>query len=199
MRPLVILALLWIAWCSLHSLLISQRLQSLARRLPGRLGRAYRLFYILISMLTLLPVLWYQFSLSERVILQDNPVLLLVQAALLLYGTVMFYLGARVYDLRTFLGISQWRNREGNGTEPSMRFLTNGILARVRHPWYSGGIALIWGFGSITDVFLLTRVLLTAYLLIGTLLEEQRLILKFGDRYRAYRRRVPMLIPWPPG
>jgi protein-S-isoprenylcysteine O-methyltransferase Ste14 len=196
MPELLILALLWIAWCGLHSLLIGRRVQACARRIMGPFGRAYRILYILLSIFTLLPVLWYQWTMPQRVILTATPALHLVQAVLFLYGTLMFYLGARVYDLRTFLGISQWREREGGGHGQPLPFHTDGILARVRHPWYSGGIALIWGFGAITDVFLLTRILLTAYLFFGTLLEEQRLIAELGDPYRAYRRTVPMLIPW---
>ena len=196
MPELLILALLWIAWCGLHSLLIGRRVQACAGGIMGRFGRAYRILYILLSVFTLLPVLWYQWTLPQRVILAATPALHLVQAALFLYSTLMFYLGARVYDLRTFLGISQWRERAEGGHSQALPFHTDGILARVRHPWYSGGIALIWGFGAITDVFLLTRILLTAYLFIGTLLEEQRLIAELGDPYRAYRRTVPMLIPW---
>lgn len=197
MPPLYILALLWIAWCALHSLLISRQVQVFARRLLGRFGRGYRILYILTSVITLLPVLWYQWTLPQRIILPAHPALHLVQALLLLYGALMFFLGARVYDLRTFLGISQWQTPEGTRPEPGRSFHTDGILARIRHPWYSGGIAVIWGFGAITDVFLLTRVLLTAYLILGTLLEEQRLISELGDQYRVYRRTVPMLIPWP--
>ncbi|RJX19806.1 MAG: hypothetical protein C4563_07130 [Desulfobulbus sp.] len=195
MWPLTVLALLWTGWCALHSLLIDRRVQAVFRKALGRFGRAYRLLYILISALTLLPLLWYQWSLPQRVILPAHPALRLVQAVLLVYGLLMFYLGARVYDLRTFLGITQWRDRKGTGSRPPLSFHTNGILARIRHPWYSGGIAVIWGFGAITDVFLLTRVLLTAYLLIGTLLEEQRLLAELGEPYRAYRRTVPMLFP----
>lgn len=195
MRSLPILALLWTGWCALHSLLINRRVQTLGRTVLGRFSRAYRLLYILISLLTLLPVLWYQWTLPQRVILPSHPALHLIQAVLLLYGTLMFYLGARVYDLRTFLGVTQWRDSMGTNSGSSQSFHTNGILARVRHPWYSGGIAVIWGFGAITDVFLLTRVLLTAYLLIGTLLEEQRLLAELGEPYRLYRRTVPMLIP----
>lgn len=197
MPELIILALLWIAWCALHSLLIDRRVQAFARKVLGRFGRAYRILYILISVTTLPPVLWYQWTLPQRVILPGNLTLYLLQAVLLLYGTLMFFLGARVYNLRTFLGINQWRDPEGTGHGSGLSFHTDGILARVRHPWYSGGIAVIWGFGSITDVFLLTRVLLTLYLIIGTLLEDQRLISVWGDPYRVYRRTVPMLIPWP--
>lgn len=197
MTELLTLALLWIAWCALHSLLIGRQVQAYGRALLGSFGRAYRILYILISVLTLLPVLWYQWTLPQRIILPAHPVLNLVQALLLLYGCFMFFLGGRVYDLRTFLGISQWQAPEEARPEAARSFHTDGILARVRHPWYSGGIAVIWGFGAITDVFLLTRVLLTAYLILGTLLEEERLVSELGDQYRVYRRTVPMLIPWP--
>jgi protein-S-isoprenylcysteine O-methyltransferase Ste14 len=38
-------------------------------------------------------------------------------------------------------------------------------------------------------------VILSAYLLIGTLLEERKLVLEFGEKYKAYQRQVSMLIP----
>lgn len=195
MAHLALLALLWIAWCALHSLLIDSRVQHVIRRLIGRFAPTYRLLYVLVSGVTLLPLLWYQETLPSRLLLPASLPLLLFQGGLLLYGAVMFVLGAQVYDLRTFLGIRQWQGRGEAGPGPDLVFHSNGILARVRHPWYSGGIALIWGLGAVTDVFLLTRLLLTAYLIVGTLLEEQRLIAELGSRYRVYRRAVPMLIP----
>jgi hypothetical protein len=35
----------------------------------------------------------------------------------------------------------------------------------------------------------------TAYLILGAKLEERKLIVKFGDRYRRYRQQVPAFIP----
>jgi protein-S-isoprenylcysteine O-methyltransferase Ste14 len=43
---------------------------------------------------------------------------------------------------------------------------------------------------------LLFAVMWTAWIYIGALLEERDLIAEFGDRYRQYRRQVPILIPW---
>jgi protein-S-isoprenylcysteine O-methyltransferase Ste14 len=73
---------------------------------------------------------------------------------------------------------------------------TNGILGYVRHPWYSGAILLILAFGVITDVSLVSKIVLISYIIIGTLLEENKLISEIGEPYRAYRKKVPMLIPW---
>ena len=35
----------------------------------------------------------------------------------------------------------------------------------------------------------------TGYSIVGALLEEKDLISNFGDRYREYREKVPMLVP----
>lgn len=193
---IIFLACLWIAWCSLHSYLLSGQAHQTAKRFLGKNDWIYRILYDLVSILTLLPVLWYQFTLPQHPVLEANLFIYLVQGALLLYGMLMFYLGARAYDMSYFLGIAQWRTAKENKEPVPLPFQTDGVLAWVRHPWYSGGIAFIWGFGSITDIYLLTRLILTAYFIIGTVHEESRLIRELGDQYRAYRRKVPMLFPW---
>jgi protein-S-isoprenylcysteine O-methyltransferase Ste14 len=70
-----------------------------------------------------------------------------------------------------------------------------GILGRVRHPWYSGAILLLW-FRSLDGAGLVTSLVLTAYLVAGTLLEERKLVMEYGEEYERYQREVPMLIPW---
>ena len=95
-----------------------------------------------------------------------------------------------------FLGLRQWRDFRNQQESGALSFHRGGILAYVRHPWYSGGIALLWGIGSCTDVYLLTRIMLTAYIILGTVLEETRLEKELGEQYSAYRREVPMLVPW---
>jgi len=187
---------MWITWCAVHSLLISRTAHNVANTLIGRYSGTYRASYILFSIVSLIPVLWYQFSLPQHLIFQPSLMFRLIQGALLIYGVLMFYLGAQVYDMRFFLGISQWRNWLNKKETGQVPFHTDDVLTYVRHPWYSGGIALIWGFGSITDVYLLTRIILTGYLVIGTLLEDKRLKTELGEQYSVYIRKVPMLLPW---
>ncbi len=95
-----------------------------------------------------------------------------------------------------FLGISQWlQSRRAEAPAP-LPFYSGGILGYSRHPWYSGGIAFLWGAGPNSDVALPVKLILSAYLVIGTFLEEKRLQKELGAPYIAYCRTVPMLIPW---
>ena len=104
-----------------------------------------------------------------------------------------------MFDMRYLLGTKQVDEmREGKKVD-AMDFYTTGILEYVRHPWYSGSILLVWAFGSISEVSLVSKIILTAYLIIGTFLEEKKLIHEIGEPYLAYRRRVSMLIPWKKG
>jgi len=42
----------------------------------------------------------------------------------------------------------------------------------------------------------LINVVLTVYVVIGTKLEEKKLVLEYGDKYIKYQQEVPMLIPF---
>jgi protein-S-isoprenylcysteine O-methyltransferase Ste14 len=108
----------------------------------------------------------------------------------------MFVGGLRAYDLQSFLGLRQWRCYREGKSDPPPFLNTTGILGHLRHPWYSGGIALLWGLPSMTDVTLVSRSILTIYLVIGAFLEERKMHVLLGARYRAYCRQTPMFFPW---
>jgi protein-S-isoprenylcysteine O-methyltransferase Ste14 len=74
-------------------------------------------------------------------------------------------------------------------------FLVRGPYRWVRHPLYSCTIVMIWTEPNVTTDRLLFNILWTVWIVVGTYLEERDLSREFGDSYRDYQRRVPMLVP----
>jgi len=156
----------------------------------------YRIAYNGFSLLTLIPIVIYQMLLPEKILFAWTGFWMIPRIGLYFAAFVLFGGGYRAYDMGYVLGIKQVKEvRDGAGCE-SMDFSTTGILKYVRHPWYSGAILLIWVFGQISDVSLVTKIILTGYIIIGTFLEEKKLIQMIGEPYLKYRQKVPMLIPW---
>jgi protein-S-isoprenylcysteine O-methyltransferase Ste14 len=89
-----------------------------------------------------------------------------------------------------FLGIRQLLHQKA-----SVGLVSDGFYAIVRHPLYL--LTLIFLF--LSPVMTVQRALLTIlsliYFVLGALIEEQRLLEEFGDRYRHYQLRVPFMIP----
>lgn len=77
------------------------------------------------------------------------------------------------------------------------RLNTSGIRARMRHPLYFGHVLhlLGWTIGSGLAVMygLLAFAIITGAWMIRA--EEKELIRRFGDEYREYQRRSPLILP----
>ena len=187
--------MLWILWCALHSLLISPGVTGFLKRRLGDRYRFTRIAFNAFAVLSLLPVVGYSHTLTGEPFFRWDGILRPVQAVMLACSLWLFAAGARVYDLRQTLGLRQIAEHESaRGITRSGEIGTSGILGWVRHPWYSGAILLLWA-RTIDPAALVANAVLTVYLLIGTFLEERKLIAEFGDEYVKYRRKVPMLIP----
>jgi protein-S-isoprenylcysteine O-methyltransferase Ste14 len=66
----------------------------------------------------------------------------------------------------------------------------------VRHPLYLSSLLMIWSYPDLTLDRLLFNYLFTGWVIIAIILEERGLVAAFGESYRSYQRKVPMLIPW---
>ncbi|MFC1678921.1 methyltransferase family protein [Elusimicrobiota bacterium] len=193
------LAAAWVLWCALHSGMISLTATDLLKKKFGSRYRFYRLFFNLISVLTLIPVIVYTESLRGGVLFESTGPARACQAALLLAGIALFIAGARHYDLLQLLGFRQIMTGAAHGTlTESGKIDTSGIMGVTRHPWYLGALLLIWSnwMRDYEPAALTVIAVLTAYLVIGTILEERKLVVELGDDYRRYQKRVSMLFPF---
>ncbi len=77
------------------------------------------------------------------------------------------------------------------------QLITTGIRSRARHPIYLGHLCEVLGWcvgtGLIALYALAVFAIITGALMIA--LEDRELEARFGDHYRAYRRKVPAIIP----
>ena len=190
----LLLALAWTAYCTLHSAMISETATGFLKQRLGNSFRFYRLFFNFIAMLTLVPVLWYSHSLGQEAIFRWEGVWRGPQYFLLACGILLVVTGGRHYSLWQFLGISQLRGASSGGLAPGGGIDSSGVLGLVRHPWYTAVVLLLWA-GDVDMASLIGNGVLTVYIVVGTLLEERKLVHEFGDAYRSYQGRVSMFVP----
>jgi protein-S-isoprenylcysteine O-methyltransferase Ste14 len=82
--------------------------------------------------------------------------------------------------------------------EKTTRLVETGIFRYVRHPLYGSLLFLTWGiYLKHPDLFLMRIALLsTIFLILTSLVEERENITYFGDKYRVYRNRTKMFLPF---
>lgn len=97
------LSLLVIAWCVLHSAMITVSVTEYLKRRFGSIFRFYRLFYNIISILTLIPVAIYAYSIQTQVIVSWNGYMRICQAILI--GIAVFFFIRADF---TMMPVSYW-------------------------------------------------------------------------------------------
>jgi len=76
-----------------------------------------------------------------------------------------------------------------------LKFGTPGPYRLVRHPLYVGWLMVFWSAPLMTSAHVVFALATTVYILIAIRFEERDLV-QVHREYAAYRRRVPMIVPW---
>ena len=186
----------WVLWCALHSILISVTVTEYLKKRLGSGFRFHRLFYSVFSLATLLPLMYYSNSIRPDPFFRWDGYLVVVQCALILTGSYLFVAGARHYSFSELLGIRQIEaGRKESTSSDGDTFAVSGIHSIIRHPWYLAGILIVWA-QDLSFFVILNNIVISIYFIIGSFLEERKMMRKFGERYRDYQRTVSMLVPY---
>jgi methanethiol S-methyltransferase len=184
MKNEIILALLWIFYGVIHSVLASDAVKKVFPL------KYYRLIYNLLAIVLLIPILYFQITMDSKRLMEDSIFNQLLGGIMMFAGIFVMYLSFKNYDLKEFIG-TDFQNKK----QPELT--TEGLSEFVRHPLYVGILLFIWGsFGFFaTEMYLVTALFLSIYIRIGIYFEENKLVRIFGKKYEEYQKNVPMLIP----
>jgi methanethiol S-methyltransferase len=192
-----LITILWIVYCVIHSYLISIGFTRLMNRLLKKYYSFYRLFYVTFSLVSLIPLIDYTAHLDADIIIIYGLPLTVLRYVLISISLLMFFRAFFFdYDSLSFFGIRQILNFfTPKEVIQSGGIKRNGLLGIMRHPMYLALIIYLW-CQTFTLAEIIVNLILTIYVVIGTKLEENKLVLEFGDDYIKYQSQVPMLIPF---
>jgi len=185
--------LLSLAFFLQHSLMVRRPVQArMARHLPVRqLAATYAAASGLV--LAAVVLLWQRLSPPLLTLHGFARLLALCMSALALLAFAWAVRSLRRFDP---FGIAALRRYARSRPEPPAVLSVRGPYRWVRHPLYLCSLVVIWSNPVLTTDRLLLAVLFTAWVVVGAWLEEKDLAAELGEPYRAYQRRVPMLLPW---
>ncbi|UCE88253.1 MAG: hypothetical protein JSW10_07740 [Pseudomonadota bacterium] len=189
------LAAAWTAYFALHSALASLRLKRLVAAHAPRLMPAYRLTFNVAALVLLILPLVLTFANRGPWLWQWQGIGWWVANGVALLAVAGFLWTLRDYDMNEFWGLRQWRGRVQT-VEDQEQLHISPLHRYVRHPWYSLALVILWTRDMDTNL-LVTATAITLYFVIGSRLEERKLLACHGEAYREYHARVPGLVPRP--
>lgn len=152
--------------------------------------------YVLCASLALLVLFWQWRPLGVAIWTVEQPVARVALWTLSAAGWTTVLVVTFLINHFDLFGLRQvWLPLVGRPYE-RVSFRTPLPYRYVRHPLYFGFLMAFWMTPTMTLAHLVFAVMTTAYIVIAIQLEERDLVHEHGAAYEAYRRTVPMLLPW---
>jgi methanethiol S-methyltransferase len=177
-----------------HSALASDAIKAFVERKFGlKVKRNYRFIYVIVASITIIPLLAAVVIPSDAVIYTIPTPWVYLTLTLQVASVACLVTTVLQTKPLTFVGVAALINR---GRDEPETLYTQGFYAFVRHPLYFFSFILMWLFPIMTWNLLGLFIGLMVYTVLGSLLEERRLLRQFGEDYRAYQKKTPWLIPF---
>jgi protein-S-isoprenylcysteine O-methyltransferase Ste14 len=181
-----------LAFGAVHSLLAADASKAAARKRFGvPADQVYRLFYNAVAILTLIPLAAVTAGNLGSVVYAVPMPWAAVMAAGAIAGFLLLGVSFLQSDPAYFAGFRQMIREDSEA-----HLVTTRAYGIVRHPIYSTALLVLWCLPVQTTGSLALGIGITLYVLIGSELEERRLIVQFGGEYLRYRSKVARLIPF---
>ncbi len=158
---------------------------------------AERSTYVLLSSLLLILLFWQWRPMQPVLWTVTSPLGSAILSALYYTGWVLVCISTFMIDHFDFFGLRQIFRHVSGKPSDNIGFKTPALYKYVRHPIMLGFIIAFWSTTRMTLGHLIFALASTGYILIALRFEENDLIRAYGDAYRGYKLRVPMLFPWP--
>jgi protein-S-isoprenylcysteine O-methyltransferase Ste14 len=193
----------FLIWAIFHSITAAQSFKDRVARLVGdRMYQGfYRLFYSAVSVITLLPVLYFYWQLPDQPLWQVSAPFSWLMFGLQAAGFIGLTLSVLQSGALSFVGVQQAADYfSGNAISRQSGLgevlVVHGLYRYMRHPLYTFSMLLLWASPSMSRNSLILTLLISAYFVIGSFIEERRLELDFGEAYVDYRKRVSRFVPY---
>jgi len=152
--------------------------------------------YVLFSSVALILMFWLWQPLGGVVWSVEDPSGRLVLRGLFAFGWGLVLLSTFLINHFDLFGLRQVYLHLLGRPYTALHFGTPGPYRLVRHPLYVGWLFAFWSTPVMTFAHLLFSIATTAYILLAIQFEERDLVREHGESYEAYRRSVPMLVPF---
>ncbi len=176
-----------------HSLMARKSFKKMWTRIvPEPIERST---YVLFSSLAIALLLWQWRPMGGTIWNIEESTIRIALHLLCASGWFLLFMATFLINHFELFGVQQvWHYLRGRAKK-SDSFVTPGPYRLIRHPLYLGWCIAVWSTPTMTVAHLLFAVATTGYIIVGIQFEERDLVATFGESYREYKRRVPMLIP----